>query len=84
MKLSIITSVVALLAFTSVVSGGPVAYGICQSGRAALVCACYSTAGATFGTVVAAAATPAAVTACNAVFGACSAKCAIAFWMPTP
>lgn len=60
------------------VQAGPIAYGICQAGCAALVVTCYSAAGATFGTVVASAAAPAAVLACNSAFGACSAKCAVA------
>ncbi|EPQ52605.1 hypothetical protein GLOTRDRAFT_46665 [Gloeophyllum trabeum ATCC 11539] len=55
---------------------GPIAYGICQTGCNALAVACYAGAGFTFGTVVAAPAGPAAVLACNAALGTCSAACA--------
>lgn len=65
-------------------TAGPAAYGICQAGCSGLAVACYSAAGATFGTVVAAAATPAAILGCNAAFGACSAKCAVVALAPTP
>ncbi|KDQ57059.1 hypothetical protein JAAARDRAFT_207405 [Jaapia argillacea MUCL 33604] len=57
-------------------SAGPIAYGLCQTGCNALAVACYAGAGFTFGTVVAAAAAPAAVLACNAALGTCSAACA--------
>jgi hypothetical protein len=60
------------------IQAGPIAYGICQGGCATLAVACYSAAGAVFGTVLAAAA-PSAVTSCNAAFGSCSASCAAAF-----
>ena len=47
--------------------------------------ACYAAAGFTFGTVVAAAAAPAAILACNASLGTCSATCAtVALLAPTP
>ncbi|KAF8869836.1 hypothetical protein BD779DRAFT_640049 [Infundibulicybe gibba] len=46
--------------------GGPVAYGICQTGCNSLAVACYAAAGFTFGTVIAAPATPAVILACNA------------------
>ena len=47
--------------------------------------ACYAGAGATFGTVVAAPATPAVILGCNAALGSCSAICAsVALLAPTP
>ena len=47
--------------------------------------ACYAGAGATFGTVVAAPATPAVILGCNAALGTCSAMCAgVALLAPTP
>ncbi len=64
--------------------GGPIAYGICQSGCAAIVVACYAAAGFTFGTVTAGAGTPAAIIACNSAFGICSGKCALVGFTPTP
>ncbi|PSN54907.1 hypothetical protein C0J52_01688 [Blattella germanica] len=56
------------------VCSGPIGAGICYAGCAALVCACFSAAGFTFGTVPGAliAATP-ALTACNAAFATCEA-----------
>ena len=63
---------------------GPILGAACSAGCAGLVCACYSAAGFTFGTVVASAAAPAAILACNAAFGTCMSKCAAAFALPTP
>lgn len=64
-------------------AAGPIAYGICQAGCSALVIACYSAAGFTFGTVAAPAA-PAAIVGCNSAFGTCQASCAVAALVPTP
>lgn len=65
--------------------GGPALYGICQAGCAAVAVACYAAAGATFGTVIAGAATPAVILGCNSAFGICSAKCAVVtLALPTP
>ncbi|PWW74214.1 hypothetical protein C7212DRAFT_210569 [Tuber magnatum] len=63
--------------FAAVALAGPISYGICQGGCAAVAVACYSGAGFIFGTVpaTAAAAIP-AVLACNSAFGTCSATCA--------
>ncbi len=58
---SIIISLLLFLFFLESAQAGPIAYGICQAGCAGLVVTCYSAAGATFGTVVAAAGAPAAV-----------------------
>ncbi|KAK7446973.1 hypothetical protein VKT23_014186 [Stygiomarasmius scandens] len=64
---------------------GPIAYGLCQTGCNTVAVACYAGAGFTFGTVVAAAAAPAAILACNAALGTCSATCAtVALLAPTP
>jgi hypothetical protein len=46
-------SLVLLVALPSGTEAGPIAYGICQSGCAALVVACYASAGLVFGTVTA-------------------------------
>ncbi|KAK9898079.1 hypothetical protein P389DRAFT_65519 [Cystobasidium minutum MCA 4210] len=77
MKFSILTTFFTLAALSTQAVAGPALYGICQSGCASVVCACYSAAGFTFGTVVAGPATPAVILACNSAFGACSAKCAL-------
>jgi hypothetical protein len=67
------------------IEAGPIAYGICQTGCAALVVACYSGAGAVFGTVTAGIGTAPALLACNSAFALCSTKCAaIALLAPTP
>ncbi|KAF7289020.1 hypothetical protein HMN09_01349900 [Mycena chlorophos] len=72
-------------AVASTVQAGPLAYGICQTGCNTVAVACYAGAGLTFGTVVAAAAAPAAALACNAALGTCSAACAtVALLAPTP
>ena len=60
---------------------GIISYGICQAGCSAVVVACYSAAGFVFGTVAAGAAPP-AIIACNAAFGTCQAKCALAIFLP--
>ncbi|KAG9311090.1 hypothetical protein JVU11DRAFT_8998 [Chiua virens] len=57
------------------VSAGPIAYAICQTGCNSLAVVCYSAAGFTFGTVAAPAA-PAAILACNAGLGLCMTACA--------
>ncbi|KAF8869837.1 hypothetical protein BD779DRAFT_1681644 [Infundibulicybe gibba] len=53
------TALLVAASMAPVALGGPIAYGICQSGCNAVVVACYAAAGFTFGTVVAAPATPA-------------------------
>ena len=63
-----------LILMTPPVSGGLLAYGLCQAGCAAVVVACYSNAGFVFGTVTAGAGTPPAI--CNATIGKCRAACA--------
>lgn len=76
-----------VLAFASIVTqsvmAGPIAYGVCQAGCSAVVVACYTAAGVTFGTVLAPGA-PVAVIGCNSAFGTCQAACAAAFILPTP
>ena len=62
---------------------GPAAYGICQAGCAAVVTACYSAAGFTWGATLGATA-PASILACNAAFGSCQAGCVAAGLAPTP
>lgn len=75
--------IIAALSLATAVTAGPVAYGICQAGCAAVVVACYSGAGFTFGTVFAATA-PAAIVACNSAFGYCQAQCALVTLLPIP
>ncbi|KAG0044043.1 hypothetical protein BGZ83_010726 [Gryganskiella cystojenkinii] len=64
-------------------NAGPLAYGICQSGCNALVVACYSGAGFTFGTVTGGAGIPAVIVACNAALGTCMVSCVAAGFAPT-
>ena len=71
------------LALTHVTYAGPAAYGICQAGCAAVVMACYSAAGFTWGATLGVSA-PASILACNAAFGTCQGACAVAFIAPTP
>jgi len=64
--------------------GGPATYGVCQSGCAAAVCACYTAGNLVFGTVTAGVGAPAVALVCNAKFGKCSAACAAMSLTPTP
>ncbi|TVY43126.1 hypothetical protein LOCC1_G005061 [Lachnellula occidentalis] len=78
-----ISRIIAAALSTTLVIAGPAAYGICQGGCATLAVACYSAAGATFGTVVAAPAAPAVILTCNAALGTCYATCAALLIAPT-
>ncbi|KIJ22769.1 hypothetical protein M422DRAFT_778434 [Sphaerobolus stellatus SS14] len=60
----------------TLVQGGIIAYGICQTGCNTVAVACYAGAGFVFGTVVAAPLAPPAIIACNSALGVCSAACA--------
>jgi len=62
---------------------GPIGYGICQSGCAGVVMACYSAGGATWGATLGITA-PATILGCNAAFGSCQAACAAVLLAPTP
>jgi hypothetical protein len=55
MKGLLVLLLIASLAINGIYAG-PIGYGVCQSGCAAVVVACYGAAGFTFGTVIAAAA----------------------------
>jgi hypothetical protein len=72
-----------LLLLTTTTSAGPIGYGICQAGCSAVVMACYSAAGFTWGATLGASA-PATIVACNAAFGTCQAACAAVLLGPTP
>eukprot|EP00389_Voromonas_pontica_P006425 GDKH01009635.1.p1 GENE.GDKH01009635.1~~GDKH01009635.1.p1 ORF type:complete len:80 (+),score=9.10 GDKH01009635.1:151-390(+) len=74
---------VILFALLFVVSGGPLAYGICQSGCNAVWVACVAAAGGTAGVSTGGAAVPAAIMACNAGQGVCMAACVAAGLSPT-
>ena len=76
-------TLITTIALIHFAAAGPLAYGICQAGCAAVVKACYLAAGYTFGTVFATAA-PAAIIACNSAFGTCQAACVAAGFFPTP
>jgi len=85
MKISTIFWLLCCMIMLHQASGGLVLYGICQTGCASLVVACYAAAGVTFGTITAGVGTPPAILACNGAFGLCSAKCAAAtLVLPTP
>ena len=72
-----------LLALADQGQAGPAAYGICQAGCAAVVMACYSAAGFTWGATMGASA-PASIVLCNSAFGTCQAACAASLFAPTP
>ncbi|KAI1312583.1 hypothetical protein F5Y03DRAFT_340889 [Xylaria venustula] len=75
--------IAALIGFAPTVSAGPAAYGLCQTGCAAVVTACYAAAGYTWGATLGASA-PATILACNTAFGTCQAACWAAAIAPTP
>jgi hypothetical protein len=52
-----------------------VEYGMCQSGCAGIVVACYAGAGFVFGTEITGVNTHPAILACNKTFGKCSSIC---------
>ncbi|RVD82005.1 uncharacterized protein DFL_009849 [Arthrobotrys flagrans] len=58
MKPSLIVSACTVI---SLVSAGPLAYGVCQAGCAAVVTACYGAAGFVWGATLATAAPPAII-----------------------
>ena len=72
----------AYLFFSSAVSAGPAAYGVCQAGCATVVMACYSAAGFTWGATMGITA-PASILGCNSAFGTCQAACASVLLAPT-
>eukprot|EP00047_Mylnosiga_fluctuans_P000163 m.187983 g.187983 ORF g.187983 m.187983 type:complete len:84 (+) comp10021_c1_seq26:162-413(+) len=81
---SIHTIAILLLVSALVTEAGLISYGICQTGCAAVVVACYAGAGFTFGVPIPGT-VPAAILACNAAFGACSKACAaVTLLAPTP
>lgn len=59
-----------------------VGYGVCQTGCASVVVACYAAGGAVFGTVTAGAGVPATILACNVAFGKCQALCWASLMLP--
>jgi len=63
---------------------GPGVYAICQTGCNAVVVACYSSAGAVFGTVTAGLGVAPAIMGCNTALGVCMAACVAAGCTPTP
>ncbi|KIY70821.1 hypothetical protein CYLTODRAFT_419349 [Cylindrobasidium torrendii FP15055 ss-10] len=67
-RLTILAAVTAIT-LVPAVDAGLIAYGLCQTGCNTLAVACYSAAGFAFGTVIAAAAAPPAILACNAGLG---------------
>ncbi|EMR85364.1 putative zygote-specific protein [Botrytis cinerea BcDW1] len=76
-------SILLVAGLAGIATAGPIAYGICQSGCAAVVMACYSAGGATWGATLGATA-PATIVACNTAFGTCSATCAGFLVAPIP
>ena len=76
-------TLIALLFLAGESTAGPVAYGVCQAGCAAVVMACYGAAGYTWGATLGATA-PASIIACNSAFGSCQAACAATLLAPTP
>ncbi|KIJ15626.1 hypothetical protein PAXINDRAFT_76972 [Paxillus involutus ATCC 200175] len=72
LKSLVVLTVVASAA--PLVTAGPLAYAICQTGCNVLACACYGGAGFVFGVTIVG--VPPAILACNAGLGTCMAACA--------
>lgn len=72
-----------LLLLSATAQAGPITYGTCQAGCAAVVMACYSAAGFTWGATAGLSA-PASIIACNGAFGTCQSVCAGLLLIPTP
>lgn len=81
MALSLSIAIITL-AFASPASARPTAYRLCQAGCSAVVIACYSAAGFTWGARLGASA-PASIIACNTAFGTFQAACAAVLLTPT-
>ncbi|KAK4623701.1 hypothetical protein CLAFUW4_05245 [Fulvia fulva] len=75
------TLLATLTTLVPLANAGPAAYGICQTGCAGVVMACYGAAGFTWGATLGATA-PASVLACNSAYGACQAACASTLLVP--
>ncbi|KIM55694.1 hypothetical protein SCLCIDRAFT_1220978 [Scleroderma citrinum Foug A] len=63
------------LAAAPVVTAGPLAYALCQTGCNGLAVACYTAAGFTFGVALPAA--PPMILGCNVALGTCMGACAV-------
>ena len=72
------------MAFMPHAAGGPLAYGVCQTGCNGVAVACYAAGGYTFGTVTAGTGIPAVLVGCNTALGTCMAACVAAGFTPTP
>ncbi|KAI2609135.1 uncharacterized protein GGS25DRAFT_493230 [Hypoxylon fragiforme] len=77
------TKFLASTLFAATTIAGPIAYGVCQAGCSAVVMACYSAAGFTWGATLGASA-PASIILCNTSYGSCQAACWAALAMPAP
>ena len=82
MAFSVFLLAAICLSFVSTALAGPAAYGACQAGCSAVVMACYSAAGFTWGATLGVSA-PASIIACNTAFGTCQAACAAVLLAPT-
>jgi hypothetical protein len=86
MKVSIksFATILFMMTFLKLVSGGPAAYGVCQTGCNVVAVACYAAAGWTFGVATAGAGVPVAIAGCNSALGTCMVYCIAAGCLPTP
>jgi hypothetical protein len=65
----------------SIVSAGPIGYGLRQASSSGVVMACYFAAGFTWGATLGTTA-PASIILCNSSCGACQTACAAVFLEP--
>lgn len=78
-----VITILAISTFPSSITAGPAGYGVCQAGCSAVVMACYTAAGFTWGATLGATA-PATIIGCNTAYGACQAACAAVLLAPVP
>ncbi|KAK1977458.1 hypothetical protein LZ30DRAFT_664953 [Colletotrichum cereale] len=79
----VVTHILWLLSSSLCVLAGPLGYGVCQAGCSAVVMACYTAAGATWGATLGLTASE-SVISYNLAFGKCQAACAAVPLSPTP
>ena len=82
MRLTVTT--LLLLLSPALISAGPGAYAVCQTGCNAAFVSCCAAAGVTAGVFMVGVGTPLAALACSATQGACMSACAALALAPTP
>jgi hypothetical protein len=80
---SVFVTAIGCMELFHTATAGPTAYGICQAGCSAVVMACYTAGGFTWGATLGATA-PTTIVGCNTAFDTFQAACAAVLLVPTP